>query len=50
MKVEYWINIDSNWEQVDSQAYSCYTGEKEIRPSTWRLMLVQSILEKYRYM
>ena len=50
MNIEYWIKVDQDWIQVDCQAYFSYVGEKEIRPSTWRLMLMQSLLEKYRYM
>lgn len=49
MKIEYWIN-DNGWRQVESKEYSTFDGEKEHRPSTWRLMLVQSLLQKYRYM
>jgi hypothetical protein len=49
MQIEYWIN-DNGWKQVDHNMYDAFIGEKEHRPSTWRLMLMQSILQKYRYM
>jgi len=49
MRVEYWIN-DNGWTQVDQKTYAAFDGEKEHRPSTWRLMLAQAMLQKYRYM
>ncbi len=49
MKIEYWIN-HNGWKQVDTNTYHAFAGEKEIRPDTWRLMLMQSLLQKYRYM
>lgn len=49
MKVEYWIN-DDGWKQVDRVTYMEFSGQKEHRASTWRLMLVQAMLQKYRYM
>ena len=50
MKVEHWINDETGWRQVTHEEYEQFSGEKEHRPSTWRLMLVQSMLQKYRYM
>lgn len=49
MKVEYWI-YDGKWKRVDEKTYDSFNGEKEQRASTWRLALVQSLLQKYRYM
>jgi len=49
MQVEYWIN-DGGWKQVDRITYMEFPGQREQRPSTWRLMLVQAMLQKYRYM
>ncbi len=50
MKVEYWIKDEGKWRQVDRDEYFSFNGEREQRPSTWRLMLAQAILQKYRYM
>ena len=50
MKVEYWIYTKSGWQQVDSETYYKFPGEKEQRPSTWRMLLAQALLQKYRYM
>lgn len=50
MKVEYWIYTESGWQQVDSETYASFHGTKEHRPSTWRLMLIQGLLQKYRCM
>lgn len=49
MKVEYWINSEDGWKHVDYETYSAFAGEKEQRPSTWRLLLAQSLLQGYRY-
>ena len=35
MEIEYWINFDGDWLQVDCDAYHRFKGEKEIRHSTW---------------
>ena len=50
MQIEYWIKDEGKWKQVDTDTYHAFAGEKEIRPATWRLMLMQSLLQKYRYM
>ncbi len=50
MKVEYWIKKDEKWMQVEHEEYSVFVGEKEIRPSTWRLSIIHSMLIPYRYM
>lgn len=49
MKIEYWIR-QNKWIQVSSEIYYAFSGEKEIRPSTWRYLICQSLLQKYRYM
>ena len=49
MKIEYWIKHNDQWIQVDYDTYCKFDGVKEHRPSTWRLLLVQSLLEPYRY-
>ena len=50
MKMEYWIKDGGVWRQVTREDYLVFKGEKEQRPSTWRTMLLQSLLQKYRYM
>ena len=50
MQIEYWIKDEGKWRQVDQDTYFSFEGEREQRPSTWRLILVQSLLQKYRYM
>ena len=50
MKIEYWTNDESGWRQVTREEYDQFDGEKEIRPASWRWILVQSMLQKYRYM
>ncbi len=49
MQVEYWIN-DNEWKQVTYEAYSAFEGEKEMRPSTWRCILLNNLLLPLRYM
>lgn len=48
MRVEYWI-YDEVWKQVDHEVYNAFTGLKEHRPSTWRLIMLNHLLLPYRY-
>jgi hypothetical protein len=50
MQIEYWINDNSTWRQVTWEEYDKFEGQKEQRPSNWRLSLLQAILQPYRYL
>ena len=49
MELLYFIRINDRWRQVSHEEYSVFDGEKEQRPSTWGLDILNAILLPYRY-
>lgn len=49
MKVLYFIKVNAEWRQVSHEEYSAFDGEKETRPSTWALQIINAMLLPYRY-
>ncbi len=50
MKVLYYIKTDHSWERVSLEEYQAFDGEKEQRPSTWAISILNEMLLPYRYM
>ena len=44
MYFEYYVKQNNKWHRVDFNTYIEFEGEKERRPSTWRTVLLQTML------
>jgi hypothetical protein len=49
MRLLYFIRIDDRWKQVSHEEYNAFDGEKETRPSTWGLQIINAMLLPLRY-
>ena len=49
MKMEYWISVDGKWVQTNLETYTDFKGEKQTRPSTWRMLVMSEMLLPFRY-
>ena len=49
MEFLYFIKINDRWKQVSNKEYYAFDGEKERRPSTYALQIINTLLLPCRY-
>lgn len=49
MELLYFIRIDNRWKQVSNKEYYAFDGEKEARPSSYALQIINAMLLPLRY-
>jgi len=49
MRFMYYILKDGKWTETDYETYRAFEGEKQVRPSTWKLLMISQMLLPYRY-
>lgn len=50
MEMVYFIKVDDMWQKVSYEEFKAFDGEKERRPSTWAISILNELLLPYRYM
>lgn len=49
MEFLYFIRTNDGWKQVSHEVYNAFDGEKERRPSSYALQIINALLLPCRY-